>query len=300
LSNANVTNLQFSKDGRIFQDSGLQHPESDRRGWLTVESFHGDPPAPDRLRAGSFAVTIPKQDGYRIFFPTMGQYVALGTREERPIDDSLVRAFRTFIVHDPAGRAAAEEAAARRERQRQLSAAHAPKPRPASVKDAIAATCNKIGGVELLRDYAPRRLKEIVANAQVPKERAADQIAAIEEVGGILATLVENDDRAGVDQHLALFRRRLIDLSQPVAAVREVERVQRQLFAAGWVSAHLDLIEKLIKPGEKITRIEEFEIQIGARLFTRYEVQESGRPRIWSKVETWHGQFPNLPMAHRK
>ncbi len=127
-------------------------------------------------------------------------------------------------------------------------------------------------------------------------ERAAEAARAISECVSLARRPLETFDYQAVSRVLADFRARIRALAAPIATPKITDDgpERRKLLAAGWVINEIELIPRVLKPGEEVVAATERDVTTSAgRTLGRREVREACRP-LHIESSRFHANFPRF------
>jgi hypothetical protein len=129
----------------------------------------------------------------------------------------------------------------------------------------------------------------------VDQSRQAEALAVVEEFVRLGVSALQTDVQ-NTFARLPDLTRRFQLLSQPPPVPPEIEIIRPQARTAGWSGAEIDLLARMLKPGEKMLGIDVSEIRLAHRTLTRRAIRDGGRPAWyegavgWSQ-SNWEAQF---------
>lgn len=138
---------------------------------------------------------------------------------------------------------------------------------------------------------------ERAAKLEILVERFAEATRVFAAFAERAADALRRDDYQSLPRLIQSFERQAFALTQPAAPVGELERVTPTLVALGFNGLEIEIISRLVRPGEKVGHITAGSIEIGSRAWSRAEIREAGRPAYFANKPAWHAQFPPIPGA---
>ncbi len=130
----------------------------------------------------------------------------------------------------------------------------------------------------------------------VAPSRVAEAVAALHEFLAAAVPMLEAAEFDALGSKLVAFSYIRNRLSQPLPPPSPQDEARRTV-AAGWVSPEPDFLAAELRDGD--TPLQSFDARQvttkTGRVISRKELREKYRPGSWTRIDTWHAQFPAIP-----